>query len=51
MYEIQKDQTSPVNFFAGDYPVATAVREVSSGKSVKKYDPVKLVRSEERRVG
>ncbi len=24
-------------------PVATAVREVSSGKSVKKYDPVKLV--------
>ena len=43
MYEIQKDQTSPVNFFAGDYPVATAVREVSSGKSVKKYDPVKLV--------
>ena len=42
MYEIQKDQTSPVNFFAGDYPVATAVREVSSGKSVKKYDPVKL---------
>lgn len=43
MYEIQKDQTSPVNFFAGDYPVATAVRKVSSGKSVKKYDPVKLV--------
>ena len=32
-----------MNFFAGDNPVATAVREVSSGKSVKKYDPVKLV--------
>ena len=42
MYQIQSDQTSPVNFFAGDYPVATAVREVASGKTVKKYDPVKL---------
>ena len=39
MYQIQSDQTSPVNFFAGDYPVATAVREVASGKTVKKYDP------------
>ena len=28
MYEIQKDQTSPVNFFAGDFPVVTEAGDV-----------------------
>lgn len=45
MYEIQKDQTAPVNFFAGDYPVITAVGTVATGKNVKQYEPVKLTDS------
>lgn len=40
MYEIQKDQTSPVNFFAGDFPIATEAGEVKSGETVRKYAPV-----------
>lgn len=43
MYEIQKDQTSPVNFFAGEYPVVTEVGEVAEGVTVRKYAPVALV--------
>lgn len=42
MYEIQSDKTTPVNLFAGDYPVATAVGTVATGKSVKQHEPVKL---------
>lgn len=42
MYEIQSDQTTAVNFFAGDFPIVTAVGKVATGKSVKKYEPVKL---------
>ena len=42
MYEIQKDQSVPVKFFAGEYPVVTAVKAVATGKSVKQYEPVKL---------
>lgn len=42
MYEIQKDQTTPVNFFAGDFPVVTAVGKVAAGKTVAQYAPVKL---------
>lgn len=42
MYEIQKDQSVPVKFFAGEYPVVTAVKAVAAGKSVKQYEPVKL---------
>ena len=40
MYEIQKDQTSPVNFFAGDFPVVTEAGDVKSGATVRKYAPV-----------
>ncbi|MEA5057766.1 MAG: hypothetical protein VB047_09455 [Anaerotignum propionicum] len=42
MYEIQNEQTNPVNFFAGDFPIVTAVGMVATGKTVKKYEPVKL---------
>jgi hypothetical protein len=35
MYEIQKDQSVPVKFFAGEYPVVTAVKAVAA-------EPVKL---------
>ena len=40
MYEIQKDQTNPVNFFAGDFPVVTEAGDVKSGATVRKYAPV-----------
>lgn len=40
MYEIQKDQTTPVNFFAGEFPVVTEVCAVKSGESVRKLTPV-----------
>ena len=40
MYEIQKDQTSPVNFFAGDFPIAKEVGEVAQGETVRQYAPV-----------
>lgn len=43
MYEIQKDQTSPVNFFAGDFPIVTEVGDVAEGVTVRKYAPVALV--------
>lgn len=42
MYTINSDSTSPVNFFAGEFPIVTAVKKVATGKSVKKYEPVKL---------
>lgn len=42
MYEIQKDQTSPVNFFAGEFPVVTEVGTVPEGVTVRKYAPVAL---------
>ena len=45
MYEIQKDQSVPVKFFAGEYPVVTAVKAVAAGKGVKQYEPVKLTDS------
>lgn len=45
MYEIQKDQSVPVKFFTGEYPVVTAVKAVATGKSVKQYEPVKLTES------
>ena len=45
MYEIQKDKSVPVKFFAGEYPVVTAVKAVATGKSVKQYEPVKLTDS------
>jgi len=42
MYGINTDQTSPVNFFAGEFPVVTAVKTVATGKTIKKHEPVKL---------
>ena len=36
MYEIQKDQSVPVKFFAGEYPVVTAVKAVARCKSRRK---------------
>lgn len=42
MYEIKTDQTTPVNFFAGDFPVVTEVGEVAEGVTVRKYTPVVL---------
>ena len=47
MYEIQKDQSVPVKFFAGEYPVVTAVKAVAAGKSVKQYEPVVKVAASE----
>lgn len=40
MYEIKTDQTAPVNFFAGDFPVATETGDVKSGTTVRKRAPV-----------
>ncbi len=34
-----------MKFFAGEYPVVTAVKAVATGKSVKQYEPVKLTDS------
>lgn len=42
MYEIQTDQTNPVNFFAGEFPVVTEVGAVKAGETVRKYAPVVL---------
>ena len=42
MYEINRDQTSPVNFFAGDFPIVTEAGDVKSGATVRKYAPVAL---------
>lgn len=42
MYEIKTDQTSPVNFFAGDFPIVTDVGDVKEGATVRKYAPVAL---------
>lgn len=42
MYEIQTDQTSPVNFFAGDFPIVTDVGDVKKNATVRKYAPVAL---------
>lgn len=40
MYEIKSDQTSPVNFFAGEFPVVTEAGAVKSGATVRKHTPV-----------
>lgn len=40
MYEIKTDQTSPVNFFAGDFPIVPDVGDVKAGATVRKYAPV-----------
>ena len=40
MYDIKTDQTRPVNFFAGDFPVVTEAGDVKSGATVRKYAPV-----------
>lgn len=43
MYEVKTAETNPVNFFAGDYPIATDTAIVDVGAAVKQYEPVKLV--------
>lgn len=40
MYEIKTDQTVPVNFFAGDFPIVTETENVKSGATVRKRAPV-----------
>lgn len=40
MYEIQKDQTTPLNFLAGEFPIITEVCAVKSDESVRKFTPV-----------
>lgn len=40
MYEITSDQTTPVNLFAGEYPVVTEAASVKSGATVRKRAPV-----------
>lgn len=42
MYEIKTDQTSPVNFFAGEFPIVTEAGPVKAGETVRKYAPVVL---------
>ena len=39
-YEIQKDSHTPVNVFAGEFPVVTEAGDVKSGATVRKYAPV-----------
>lgn len=40
MYEINNDQTTPVNFLAGDFPIVTEAGSVKSGEAVRKCAPV-----------
>ncbi len=40
MYEIQMEQTTPVNFLAGDFPLVTQALAVKEGAVVRKYAPV-----------
>ena len=40
MYEVNTDQTAPVNFFAGDFPIVTETENVKSGATVRKRAPV-----------
>lgn len=42
MYQIQRDQYEPVNFFAGDFPVVPTVGEVKAGAKINKYAPLIL---------
>ena len=42
MYDIQTDQTSPVNIFAGDFPIVTEVAEVVEDATIRKLAPVVL---------
>lgn len=40
MYQIQTDQTTPVNIFAGDFPVIPEAGAVKTGATVRKFAPV-----------
>ena len=40
MYEIKTDQMTPVNFFAGEYPIVPEAGAVKSGATVRKFAPV-----------
>lgn len=43
MYEINTASITPDNFFAGDFPIAKEAGTVDTGKTVKKFEPVKQV--------
>ena len=43
MYEINTASITPENFFAGDFPIAKEAGTVDTGKTVKKFEPVKQV--------
>lgn len=43
MYEINTAELTPENFIAGGFPIAKEAGTVDTGKSVKKFEPVKLV--------
>lgn len=43
MYEINKAEYTPENFIAGGYPVVMETGVVDTGKTVKKFAPVKMV--------
>lgn len=40
MYEIKSEQTTMVNFFAGDFHVVTEAGTVKSSENVRKHTPV-----------
>ncbi len=40
MYEIQKDEITRVNVFAGDFPIVTDCGAVATGATVRKLAPV-----------
>ena len=40
MYEIQKDELTRKNVFAGDFPVVKDVGEVKAGETVRRFAPV-----------
>lgn len=40
MYSINKDQTNPINIFAGDFPIVTEVGNVKSDATVRKLAPI-----------
>lgn len=43
MYEINTAALTPENFFAGDFPIMKEAGTVETGKTIKKFEPVKLV--------
>lgn len=43
MYDVNESAYTPENFFAGNFPIAKSIGIVDTGKTIKKFEPVKQV--------